>query len=91
MQLIQETISSVKLKADYPPATALISYIKFERNLPASFKEQAKITDSLHEGKVKTDDDSEFMKKLQQSKSQKKRRELNVKELSSDPKQIDFL
>jgi hypothetical protein len=37
MQTIDDFISTYRLKTEYPPASEMVSYIKFERNTPQSF------------------------------------------------------
>jgi hypothetical protein len=49
---------------EFPQATGIISYMKFQRNLPKSSREQAKIYENSDHQKSANDDEDEFMKKL---------------------------
>lgn len=40
---LEEFISTHKLRTEYPPATGILSYLKFERNTPHSLKEQSRM------------------------------------------------
>lgn len=43
MNNIDEYISTYRLKTEYPTSTSILSFIKFERNIPAVLMDQKKI------------------------------------------------
>jgi hypothetical protein len=40
---LDEFISTYRLRTEYPPASGILSYLKFERNTPHSLKEQSRV------------------------------------------------
>lgn len=90
MQNLEEYISTYRLKSEYPPANEIISYIKFERNTPSSYREQSRVMEQQEAIKSTTDDDCLFMKKLNEEKPSKKKKDVNFADLPKNPKLINF-
>jgi hypothetical protein len=69
----------------------MLSYIKFERNTPASLKEQSRVLELQEAIKNTNEEDFEFMKKLNEEKPARRRRELHLADLPRDPSEINFI
>jgi hypothetical protein len=74
MVSINEFISTYRLKSEYPPASGIVSYLKFERSTPHSLREQSKVMEQQEAIKNTTESDCEFMKKLTNDKPVKKKK-----------------
>jgi hypothetical protein len=89
MSDLEEYIATFHISCEFPHSTAMLSYIKFERNVSANYKEQLRIAEPPQESKPKQEEDTEFMIKLHQTKV-KKKQSLNVEELPEDARQVSF-
>lgn len=57
METINEFISTYRLNSEYPPASGIISYLKFDRSTPHSFREQSKVMEQQEAIKNTTESD----------------------------------
>lgn len=89
MQGLEEFVATFRLRTEFPPASAVLSYLKFERNTPPAYRLQAMLHDTADSSK-QADDDCDFMQKLEEGRPPRRQRELNLAELPKDPKLINF-
>jgi hypothetical protein len=89
MQGLEEFVATFRLKTEFPPASAVISYLKFERNTPLSFRHQTMLNDNTDSNKH-AEEECDFMKKLDERKPSRKQKDINFAELPKDPKLINF-
>lgn len=57
MHALDEFISTYRLKTEYPPASRIVSYLKFERSTPHSLKEQSRVIEQQEAIKNSNEDD----------------------------------
>jgi len=78
MQTLDDYISTHRLRIEYPPASEMVSYIRFQRNTPQSYHEQSKVLEQQEAIKQTTEEDSLFIKKLNDEKPKRKKKDVNL-------------
>jgi hypothetical protein len=88
---LDEFISTYRLRTEYPPASSILSYLKFERNTPTALKEQSRVIEMQEAIKNSGEEDYEFMKKLNDDRPSKKKKEVNFSDLPKEACKINFM